>query len=95
MLEYEAFEMPILSLDKKRKAKGEEETTHQQSLTPVEPAPKGIDEAYSGDNIEWIQTWHARDSEEKGLRRKYKEILMGSVINLQAKMSKGNRDRDG
>ena len=70
MLEYEALEMPIMSLDENKRFKGEEETAYQKSLTPVEPAPKGIEETSSEDNIEWIQTWHARYSEEKGLRRK-------------------------
>ena len=56
MLEYEALEMPIMSLDENKRFKGEEETAYQKSLTPVEPAPKGIEETSSEDNIEWIQT---------------------------------------
>ena len=56
MLEYEALEMPIMSLDENKRVKKEEEIYYQQSLTTVEPAPKGIEETSSEDNIEWIQT---------------------------------------
>ena len=43
MLGSEALETPILSMDRIKRSKGEEEKSYKQSLTPVKPEPKRID----------------------------------------------------
>ena len=51
MLESEAFENPVVSLDEIKRDKGEEETPYRKSLHTVEPAPKGIEKPSAGANI--------------------------------------------
>ena len=53
MLEPEDLEKTMLSPDGIKRAKGDYERTNRQIITPIEPAPKDIEEMSAGDNIKW------------------------------------------
>ena len=52
VLEVEALETPMLYLDGIKRAKGEEETTYPQSISPIEPVTKLIEEMSADDAVE-------------------------------------------
>ena len=43
--------------------------------------------------MDWILKWHHRNQQEKGQPLKYQELLMGKVLNLQASIGRGGRDK--
>ena len=70
VLEAEALENPILSLDGTKRSNVEEKNYYQRGLPMVKPTPKGIEETSAGDAIEWIKMWHAIYLEKKKFLRR-------------------------
>ena len=85
----------MLSSEGIKREKGEGVKTEKQVSPTIKDYPKALTVNEKGDTMECMGKWHRRDHQEKGQLRIYQELLMGDVLNIQASIMIGGREKGG
>ena len=95
MLEEEDHQTPMLSTEGIQIAKGEGVKTKKRVVPLIEAAPEDLPVNEEEDTMEWLSKWHRRKQQEKGQLQKDQELLTGDILNIQASIWSGSRDKGG